>query len=56
MLARKMRTGDVVKVMDGELIVICSIYSITTNHIVLKMPNRKLWCLTLSNFQERVYS
>ena len=54
MRARKMKTGERVKLKDGESSLICYVYSITTNHIVLRMPNNKLWCLSLDEFDKRI--
>ena len=54
MNVRKLRSGERVSMESGDTTMICYVYSITTNHVVLKMPNQKLWCLTINEFELRV--
>ena len=50
---RGKRVGTKVMVRDKELVLRCYIYSITSHHIVLRLPDGRLWCLTISDFESR---
>lgn len=50
---RGKRAGQKVLVRDKESLLRCYIYSITSHHIVLRLPDGRLWCLTISDFESR---
>lgn len=56
MSARKLRLGDKVSVRDGQITRVCYVSSITSHHIVLRMNDGKLWCLSIEEFNSRMES